>query len=188
MSGRAGPRISHRPSAMHEIGKHIKFGATEVEHVPNVEDPTFVKEVVPLFRFGSPSDVMTDLIEIGSKVFVKVFKPLLEIIIHEGVSENDIRFIGSLILHAHGPFFVNIPSKDDPMRLLQLGQVDDTTRLRDIQAAITGALSGNAWPIHFVLRADFKVRQSIFVSKWVSPEGIDHMRKHLTFKEIETRI
>ena len=173
---------------MHEIGQHVNFGASDAQRVPNEADPQFVREVTPLFRFGAPSDAMTDLIEIGSKVYVKVFRPLLEVIVHEGVTEADIRFIANLLLHANGPLFVNLPKPDDPSYLLQLGHVDEKTRIRDLQAAMTGALAGQTYPVHFVLRADFDVRKSIFLGRWVSQEAIQHMKKHLSYEEVQRTI
>ena len=140
-----------------------------------VEDDRWKKPNLPMFRYGVPGDVVSDLINIKDKVLIKVFTNLVEIIVMEGVDEYDLAMAMWLISHCQGHLFVNSPTKEDPKKLIHIANVTEKSRVADLVRSIATNLV--RYPSHFVLETTFDTQNSIFGSLLLNKHSVNRIYK-----------
>ena len=140
-----------------------------------VQDDRWKKPNLPMFRYGVPSDVVSDLINIKDKVLMKVFTNLVEIIVMEGVDEYDLAMAMWLISHCQGHLFVNSPTQEDPKKLVHIANVTEKSRVADLVRSIATNLV--RFPSHFVLETTFDTQNSIFGSLLLNKHSVNRIYK-----------
>ena len=144
-------------------------------HQVRPQDDRWKKPNLPMFRYGVPTDVVSELINIKDKVLMKVFTNLVEIIVMEGVDEYDLAMAMWLISHCQGHLFVNSPTQEDPKKLVHIANVTEKSRVSDLVRAISTNLV--RYPSHFVLETTFSTQNSIFGSLLLNKHSVNRIYK-----------
>ena len=141
----------------------------------------------PLFRFGAARDLVTQMVNVKDRVLFKVFKNLIEIIIMKNVDENDIAMALWLLTHVSGHLFVNLPSQDNPKKLVHIANITKQSRISDLVHTVVGQLV--KFPTHLVLQAQFSTEGSIFTNKAVTNrEALDKIYERVRIDYQQRRI
>ena len=139
------------------------------------KDTRFNKPNLPMFRYGVPSDVISDLINIKDKILMKVYRNLVEFIVLEGVDEYNIAMAMWLVSHCEGHLHVNAPLPTDPKNLVHIANVTEKTKVVDLVAAVARNLV--RYPTHFVLETTFDTANSIFGSLLLNKHSVNRIYK-----------
>ena len=167
------------------LGQHHANVMTHQEIViPN--DPRWRPPHLPMFRYGAPQDIVSDVIEVGQKVWIKVFQNLVEMICLQGVTEDQIAFGCWLIHHVDGPLLVNLPTHKDPDALKHLMDVSDKTRIRQMTQMIMRQLV--RYPTHFVIKSDYRLGPDNILAGREIREHLDDYYQTVTLEYHEGRI
>ena len=126
-----------------------------------------------MFRFGVPSDVISDLINIKDKILMKVYRNLVEFIVMEGVDEYNLAMAMWLVSHCQGHLFVNSPVPNDLKKLVHIANVTEKSKVRDLVASVARHLV--KYPTHFVLETTFDTANSLFDAQ--PPQHQPHLRR-----------
>ena len=174
------------PRLLHVIDASAHYGVVQATEVPKNDEEEIKKDPNPLFRFGVPSDMVSDLINVKDHIYIKIFSNLIEGIVQENTSESDIRFFAWLLIQGAGPLMVNNATPDDPKKLVHVLDISKNSHLSDVASAIKKNLY--TYPVHFVLRSDFKVKGTIFASKLLNEHSIRRMYKEVNTPEQVARM
>ena len=137
------------------------------------QDTRYKKPTAPMFRFGVPSDVISDLINIKDKVLMKVYRNLVEFIVMEGVDEYNLAMAMWLVSHCQGHLFVNSPVPGDLKKLVHIANVTEKSKVRDLVASVARHLV--KYPTHFVLETTFDTANSLFGSMMLNRHSINRI-------------
>jgi hypothetical protein len=141
---------------------------------------------LPLFRYGAPHDIVSDVIEIGKKVWFKVFRNLVELIVLDGVLPEQIAFACWMIHHVDGPLLVNLPTQADPSALKHIMDIDGKTRIRDIVQRMTRSLI--RYPTHFVVKSVFRLGKDNIIAGNTIREHLDEYYQKVTMDYLEGKM
>ena len=120
----------------------------------------------PLFRFGATSDLVKQMVNIKDRVLFKVFTNLIEIILMKGVDEYDLAMAIWLLSHCEGHLLVNLPTADNPKKLVHIANITKSSKIPAIVHAIVGHLV--RYPTHLVFQTKFSTAKSIFTNESVT--------------------
>ena len=158
--------------------------ATGMELIPS--DPNYRPPNLPLFRYGSPHDIVSDVIEVGGKVWIKVFSNLVEMIFLDGVTEDQIVFGCWMIANVTGPLLVNLPQPQDPSALTHLMDVNDKTRIRQMAQLMMQSLV--RYPTHYVIKSEWKLGPDNILAGREIREHLDQFYQSVTLAYHEDRL
>ena len=133
---------------------------------------------IPLFRYGAPHDIVSDVIEIGKKVWFKVFKNLVELIVLDGILPEQIAFACWMISHVDGPLLVNVPTQADPSALKHIAEIGPQSRIGDIVRLMTRNIV--RYPTHFVVKSEFKLGPDNVIAGATIREHLDEYYQRVT--------
>lgn len=117
---------------------------------------------LPMFKFGAPSDLVTQMINIKDRVLFKTFTNLVEMIVMEGADEYDLAMALWMLSHCEGHLMINIPTEKEPKKLLHVANVSEKSRISELVRSVVGHLY--SYPAHLVLETKFSTKGSIFDS------------------------
>ena len=149
---------------------------------PGKEDPSYKKKFEPLFKFGAPRDIITAF-DIKEKIYVKVFKNLIECVVLEGSNQFDLAMLTWLLLHTEGHLFVNVPTPTEPKKLLHLHNVVRNDKVENVTSIITSSIT--LYPCHIVLQTKFQTYNSIFNSPVINKHGLARIYKQVRNSRLE---
>ncbi len=141
---------------------------------------------IPLFRYGAPHDIVSDVIEIGKKVWFKVFKNLVEIIVLDGILPEQIAFACWMISHVDGPLLVNVPTQADPSALKHIAEIGPKSRISDIVRLMTRNIV--RYPTHFVVKSEFKLGPDNVIAGATIREHLDEYYQRVTMDYYEGKL
>ena len=150
-------------------------------------DPRYRRPNEPLFRFGAAGDLVKQMVNIKDRVLFKVFRNLIEIIVMRGVDEYDLAMAFWLLTHVEGHLFVNLPTPDNPKKLVHIANVTQKSRISELVTTAVGQLV--RYPTHFVLQTQFSTMKGIFTNKAISNrEAMDKIYEKVKLDYLERRI
>ena len=119
--------------------------------------------------------------KIHDKIFVRVFRNLVEAVILEGVSTEEIGLLAFLISHVDCNMFATMPTQDDPKRLVHIGMAaKDSSRIGQVAQNIQSSI--RFYPSHIVLETRFHTSNSIFNSVCMNRRTLRRMMAHVRAK------
>ena len=131
----------------------------------------------PLFFYGVEADIMRE-IQNHEKLYVRVFRNLVEAVIMEGVSSEEIGLLAFLVSHVDCNLFATMPTQDDPKRLVHIGMAaKDQSKLADVAKTIQGSI--RFYPAHIVLETRFHTKNSIFNSVVINRRTMNRMMSRI---------
>jgi hypothetical protein len=127
----------------------------------------------PLFFYGVEPDIMREF-TIHHKIFVRVFRNLVECVIMEGVSSEEIGLLAFLTSHVDCNMYSTMPTQDDPKRLVHIGMSSSKTKdLARVAQTIQGGI--RVYPAHIVLETKFHTKNSVFNSAAINRHSLRRM-------------
>ena len=112
--------------------------------------------------------------QIHDKIYVRVFRNLVEAVITEGVSSEEIGLLAFLVSHVDCNMFATMPTADDPKRLVHIGMASkDKTKIGDVAKTIQGSI--RFYPSHIVLETRFHTKNSVFNSTVINRRTMRRM-------------
>ena len=139
-----------------------------------------------MFRYGAPHDIVSDVIEIGKKVWLKVFRNLVEVILLDGVLPEQIAFACWMVHHVDGPLLVNLPTQSDPGALKHVMDINEKTRIGDIVRLMTRNIV--RYPTHFVIKSHFKLGKDNIIAGATIREHLDEFYQKVSMDYLEGKL
>ena len=87
-------------------------------------------------------------------------------IVMEKADEYDLAMALWMLSHCEGHLMVNIPTPQEPKKLLHVANVSEKSRISELVRAVVGHLY--SYPAHLVLETKFSTKGSIFDSPEVT--------------------
>ena len=109
---------------------------------------------------------MKQMVNIKDRVLFKVFTNLVEVILMKGVDEYDLAMAFWFLSHLEGHLFINLPSPDNPKKLVHLANVTKTSRISDLVHVVVGHLV--RYPTHLVFQSKFSTKGGVLTNDSVT--------------------
>ena len=132
----------------------------------------------PLFRFGTFKDCLNEF-ELKEKIYVRVFRNLLEAVILEGATSDLVATLAFLICHTESNLYVNSPKIDDAKHLVHIGMVSkDKRKISDVAKMITSNIQ--RYPTHIVVETRFHLDNSYLNSKHMNKLSLEKVMDNIS--------
>ena len=167
---------------------HRRVPERVVSHLPSqqfmgVRPKSKKKAPWPLFRYGVERDCMHEF-ELKEKIYVRVFRNLVECVVMEGVTSDLVGTLAFLLCHVEANIYVNQPKPDDIKHLVHIGMISKEKRkISDVAKLI--ATNVHQYPAHFVVETRFHTKNSYLNSHFINKHTLGRIMDKIKSLAIE---